>query len=179
MIQGQGERSDNRGGSSVATELRRIIFANGEVIEAIKRYNEVAKKKLPEGSIASCRMDADDSMRLTLGMRDHSTDKHYKVALKTSFIGAAMMKWCLETDVPLARSAEKTLEVVGDNLPIAMSMNLRADNLIEGGDGKVQISEVEVRGKPRRSPSLMVPKYGAETVPRFGFATFPRPLTAV
>lgn len=126
----------------MATELRRIVFANDEVMEAIRSYNEVAKKKLPAGSIVACRINAGEAAKVTLEMRESLSDKHYRVALKTSFIGAALMKWCLEKAVPMARSAEKTLEVVGDNLSISMTMNLRADELVESGDGKVHVSEV-------------------------------------
>ena len=126
----------------MATELRRIVFANDEVIEAIKNYNEVAKKKLPAGAIVSCRINSGEADKVTLDMRESYSDKHYRVALKTSFIGAALMKWCLDNEIPMARSAEKTLEVVGDNLSISLTMNLRADGLVEGGDGKVQVSEV-------------------------------------
>ena len=127
----------------MATELRRIVFANHEVIEAIMGYNELAKKKLPAASIVSCRLEGSEGAKVTLEMRDSVNEKHYRVALKTSFIGAALMKWCLEQEIPMARSAEKTLEVVGDNLSIAMTINLRADSLVEGSDGKVHISEFD------------------------------------
>lgn len=120
----------------MATELRRIVFANHEVIEAIRGYNDLAKKKLPAASVVSCRIDGADGTKVTLEMRNEASDKQYRVSLKTSFIGAALMKWCLVQEIPMARSAEKTLEVVGDNLSIAMTINLHADELVESSDSK-------------------------------------------
>ena len=105
----------------MATELRRVIFSNDEIIEAIKNYNEAAKKRLPDGSIVSCRIDAGDGLKLTPEMRDHAVSKLYRVA-------------------------DKTLEVVGDNLSISMTMNLRADELLEGGDGRVRVHELPKLG---------------------------------
>ena len=127
----------------MATELRRIIFSNEEVIEAIKRYNDVARKKLPDGAIVSCHLNDADGLIMTLEMYDYMVAKRYRIALKASFIGAALMKWCLDNGIPMSRVAEKTLEVVGNNLSIAMTINKRSDDLTEVPEERFYMREPE------------------------------------
>jgi hypothetical protein len=127
----------------VATELRRIVFSNEEVIEAIKRYNDVARKKLPDGAIVSCSLSDAEGLIMTLEMFDYTIAKRYRIALKASFIGAALMKWCLDHKIPMSRVAEKTLEVVGNNLSIAMTINKRSDDLSEVPEERFYMRETE------------------------------------
>lgn len=131
-----------KGGSSVATELRRIIFSNADVIEAIKSYSKAVKERLPDVAIVSCRIDGAGGKNPTFEIRQQTTTKHHHVTLKRSFIGAALVKWCLQNDIPMSRSADKQLEVVGDNLSIAMTINLLAEALVEEHDGEVEFEEL-------------------------------------
>lgn len=119
------------------------MFSNEEVIEAIKCYNTVAREKLPDGAIVSCRLNEGDGLIMTLEMYDYNVAKRYRVALKASFIGAALMKWCLDRGIPMSRVAEKALEVIGNNLSIAMTINKRSDGLSEVPEQRFYMREPE------------------------------------
>lgn len=117
------------------TEFRRIVLTNDELLDAIALYNRAAKQKLPVGRFESCTVKDEQDLIVTLEICDISTDKRYNIDLKAAYIGASIIKWCQGQKIPIPRSAAKTVEAVGDNIALHLTINGKSDDLFDVAEG--------------------------------------------
>jgi hypothetical protein len=108
----------------VPTELRRVIFSNAELLQALSDYNKLPTHggKLPPGTVGSCVVRDDPEGIVHLDIRDVDGN-HTTVALPHAWVGAAMMRYCREIKIPLPKQSKKSLQVVGDNLTLCVEIH--------------------------------------------------------
>jgi len=119
----------------MATEFRRIVLTNDELMDAIALYNRAAKQKLPAGQFLSCTVKDGQSLTVSLEICDISTDKRYNIDLKAAYIGASIIKWCQAEKIPIPRGADKSVQAVGDNVALHLTINGKSDELFDVADG--------------------------------------------
>ncbi len=111
----------------MATEFRRIVLTNDELMDAIALYNRAAKQKLPAGQFVSCTVKDGQDLTVCLEICDISTDKRHNIDLEAAYIGASIIKWCQSEKIPIPRAAEKSVKAVGDNIALHLTLNGKSD----------------------------------------------------
>lgn len=119
----------------MATEFRRIVLTNDELMDAIALYNRAAKQKLPAGQFVSCTVKDGEDLMVSLEICDISTDKRYNIDLKAAYIGASIIKWCQGEKIPIPRDSDKSVEAVGDNIALHLTINGKSDDLFDVAEG--------------------------------------------
>ena len=74
--------------------------------------------------------DPEIGIRLEIEHRDegkpgkNDVAKHHTITLEPAFIGAALVRYCIDLKIPLPRTAGKSLQVIGDRL--ALNLTIKA-----------------------------------------------------
>lgn len=102
------------------TETRQLIFSDEELIAALTSHNRMAVDKLFIGRIVSCEMQPGDQLRVRLTIRHETMNNDYDMTFGTDVIGAALIRYCLEINIPLPRRAQKRFGMVDGHAAISM-----------------------------------------------------------
>ncbi|MFQ5954006.1 MAG: hypothetical protein ACE5JZ_02970 [Kiloniellales bacterium] len=105
------------------TELRRLIFARDELAKAIANYHGVAKDCMPDGHIVFCKVVQDSELHVTVKILPEGESNIQTLRMGVDVIGPALMKHCLDNNIPIPRNAEKSIEVIGENIAMTISIN--------------------------------------------------------
>jgi hypothetical protein len=111
------------------TELRRIVFTNDELRQALSNQRVEGRPVIPFGQIQSANFLEESRAELLIKIYDHSSDKHHEAVLSSTVVAAALMSYCIAQRVPLPRSARKSIAISGDNV----ALDLRSDGKAEPG----------------------------------------------
>ena len=107
------------------TELRRLVFSKQELVEAIDSHNRNAAEKLPPGSVASCEVrKEEDNISAAIEITDQQSGETQQVELNAAYLGAALLRFCIDKKIPLPRQSAKSLQVVGDNIALNITKGL-------------------------------------------------------
>ena len=118
------------------TEMRRIVFTEEELKEAITLYNRVAAQKLPPGLVVGCDLKGNEKVEVVLSISDQSTGDTHSVTLGAAHLGACLIRFCIEKKVPLPRNWAKSLQVIGDSIALNLTRDLSEERLpSERNDG--------------------------------------------
>jgi hypothetical protein len=104
-------------------ELRHISFSKDALIMALKLYFATTKHSLPPGTVESCVFETDPDIVVTLGIRNESAPQANKITIQAPTIAAAMITYCSKVKVPLPRSGEKSLKVIGETLNLVVQVH--------------------------------------------------------
>jgi len=105
------------------TEMRKVVFTNAEVLEAVRSYNAKAKEKLPTGEILSFKISVDnDVIAITIDISDDKSGKTLGVRLTESYIAAVLMSYCVDHKIPIPRAGDKSLQIIGDSIALSISL---------------------------------------------------------
>ena len=113
------------------TELRRIVFSDDELREAIVIYNRKSRDKLPPGDILCCDISEDKEISVTLRVMDPVEAEAKTINLGTSYLGACLVYYCIHNKIPMPKSANKLLQVIGSNLALNVTKDAREQKLFE------------------------------------------------
>jgi len=103
-------------------ELRHISFSKDALIMALKLYFATTKHTLPPGTVESCSFEGNPDIVVTLGIRNESAPQANKITIQAPTIAAAMITYCGKLKVPLPRSGEKSLKIIGDQLNLVVQV---------------------------------------------------------
>lgn len=106
-------------------EMRRLYFNESEVATAVVAFNAQSKQKfLTPGELESVRLCEDPVFHVdvTVETADGGRDT---VVLNETMIGAAIIRYCITTRVPLPLRSSKSLKVVNGQL--VFDINLPRD----------------------------------------------------
>lgn len=92
-------------------EYRLIFFRESELVRALGAYRRVRKDPLPPGQIAKLQCDA-NSMRVTVVLQTDD-GKTVRASFEAPEVAAALIVHCKDVRIPLSRTAEKSLRMVG------------------------------------------------------------------
>lgn len=88
-------------------EIRQIVFSPGELMDAIVANNRTLEEKVLYGDIASCTLGEDLVVRASCQVRDGSVVRKSDVTLTQEFVLESLVRYCLENNIPVPRSATK------------------------------------------------------------------------
>ncbi len=114
------------------TELRKIIFSHRELIEAFdQRPHNLAgnAEAVPPGAVHGVHVfqKFGGGVKVLLDIEDEADSRLKRFNLNAEFISEILLHYCANLNIPVAREAEKYLEVIGDNL--ALSQKIRAQEI--------------------------------------------------
>lgn len=113
------------------TEIRRLVFSNAELVDALRAYSETSNEKLPDGKVRKCTVVDDKKTAVTLEIENRFTQEVYQVNLRHEFVGAALLGFCFNTGIPVPRDSEKSLQVSGDNIALTIVRKAGSRALVE------------------------------------------------
>ena len=113
------------------SELRHVSFSKDALIMALKLYFATTKHTLPSGTVESCTFTTEPDLVVTLGIRHESAPQATKINIQAPTVAAAMITYCSKIKVPLPRSAEKSLKVIGDQLNLVVKVHAEATKMFK------------------------------------------------
>jgi len=106
------------------TEFRRLVFSSSDLISAIKTFSNLKGPKLPDGDILGVEIIGDSDIRARIQVSNiRGTYEKEEVEFEASYLAAAMLLHCIQSHIPIPKSAIKSLERVGDGLSLSLSIN--------------------------------------------------------
>jgi hypothetical protein len=105
-------------------ELRCIIFSNQELISAIIDFKRKNRMTLPIGTVSGCEFIAQDEVVITKITLTDDYKATSEMLIDATEVAAAVVNYCLERKVPIARSYTKKLEVMDGQLTLVMTMTV-------------------------------------------------------
>ena len=101
------------------SELRRLTFSASEATDAVAAYATRTGRAVPEGELTAVRPgpEPEKNFLLNLSGRD--------VQLEAEFLGAALIMHCIEQNIPIPRSAERSLKVRDGELSLYLRIEER------------------------------------------------------
>jgi len=114
------------------TELRKIVFSHRELIESFENRAPNLpgnSEVVPPGAVRGVHVfqKFGGGVKVLLDIEDAKDARLKRFNLNAEFISEVLLHYCAELNIPVARSAEKYLEVIGDNL--ALSQKIRAQEV--------------------------------------------------
>ncbi|MDA1098487.1 MAG: hypothetical protein O2967_05825 [Proteobacteria bacterium] len=114
------------------TELRKIVFSHRELIEAFdQRPNNLLgnAEAVPPGAVRGVHVfqKFGGGVKVLLDIEDETEGRLKRFNLNAEFISELLLHYCATLNIPVAREADKYLEVIGDNL--ALSQKIRAQEI--------------------------------------------------
>jgi hypothetical protein len=104
------------------TELRQVLFPKNELQAAIRKYARNTKDKLPPGEIVDSKVPGKTDAFVELHMKDEITGKDEVVTFSEAFVGAALLKYCMDSHIPVPRKGEKALKVVSGEVALLIAL---------------------------------------------------------
>ena len=105
------------------TETRQLIFTNDEVIAAMTSHYRIAVEKLFVGTIVQCRLAPEPDVSLRLTIRHETTKNTYDLVFGPDAIEPALIRYCLELNIPLPRKAAKTLSASSGSIAMTILLD--------------------------------------------------------
>ena len=114
------------------TELRKIKFSQRELLEAFEQRPDNLpgnSEAVPPGAVRGVHVfqKFGGGVKVLLDIEDAKEGRLKRFNLNAEFISEILLHYCAGLNIPVARSAEKYLEVIGDNL--ALSQKIRAQEI--------------------------------------------------
>ena len=94
------------------TEIRKLVFPQDDLLKAVTLHSAKGPMGLPEGDITAVKVDDSTTPGATVKIRGES------VALDGEFLLAAMVRYCIDSTIPMPRKAEKSLDLVDGQLAL-------------------------------------------------------------
>lgn len=95
------------------TEIRRLLFSNEEICDALSTFINSTKTHIEPGRVISIAVSQRDPLLLKCTV-DTKAGRQTGEALEGVFVCAAIMSWCMKNKIPLARKAKKVVTVTQD-----------------------------------------------------------------
>ena len=102
-------------------EYRKLIFPKEDLIEAINNHDRETRAHCLPGSVQSLKIIDDQGIYIEVSGAEGG-DRH-PVTLGEDFVLAAMVRYCISNQIPVAQKAEKRVEVEDGQLALSMSID--------------------------------------------------------
>ncbi len=102
------------------TEMRRIVFSNEELLNAINFFNSPSIPKIPEGIITAASFDPVNKNNIALKFTSYNRDAERNIVISIADLGAVLISYCLKNKIPMSKKASKSLKIIGDNVSLEL-----------------------------------------------------------
>ena len=109
------------------TELRRISFDSDELIEAICDYDKYASQKLTCGFVVGLEIFDEPVVHVSVELKMYGEPETLKNKLEAKELGAALVMYCLNHNIPIPANSVRYLRKSGANIGLFISMNEAVD----------------------------------------------------
>ncbi|GEO43433.1 hypothetical protein SAE02_75810 [Skermanella aerolata] len=109
------------------TETRQLVFTDDEVTAALAAHNRMSQSRLFVGRIVSCRVRPGDDPAVDLTLRHETTGGTYQLAFGADVVGPALIRYCLEINIPLPRRGRKGFLTVQGRIAMTVTLEPHAD----------------------------------------------------
>jgi hypothetical protein len=103
------------------TEMRRIVFSNEELLNAINFINSRDIPKLQDGIILSSSVDAETRENIIIVFSSFNRDETRNVSIAIPTLGAALINYCIKNNIPMSKKAGKSIKIIGDNVSLELT----------------------------------------------------------
>lgn len=107
------------------TEIRNIIFSNEALGDALFVMSKALKRPWPPGYIKSVEVVEENGVQVVLNVYDPKNDHTVRVTFKEAEIAAALIRYCRLHQIPLPKSANKSITTYGDNLSFLIERRVK------------------------------------------------------
>ncbi len=97
------------------------MFSDIELADAVEHFAKATRYPMPPGKITQCRVDTKVGLALIVTVNHKADGSVNTVRFDQASIAAALIRFCIEKKIPIPKSAEKSVEAVGQ----AVSLTLR------------------------------------------------------
>jgi hypothetical protein len=98
-------------------EMRRIVFSNDELRQALDAYLLSIGQSLPVGYLQGVRFGEDHSQVL-LTIYDRRREQTHEAKVDAAHVAAGLMKFCFSNGIPIPKQARKSISMAGDGLAL-------------------------------------------------------------
>jgi hypothetical protein len=104
------------------SELRQVLFPKPELQSALRKYARTIRHRLPPGDIVECKVEGGPDNFVALRLKDEITGEEDSVSFNEAFVGAALLRFCMDCQIPVPRKGEKALKVVNGDVALLISL---------------------------------------------------------
>ena len=114
----------------MATEERRIIFTDAEVVAAVQALYQRAKQAFPPGNVWNVTISEDNGCQIDCDVVD-AKGRRDRVSVSGERLAAALILHCIQHKIPLPATAKKALVIVQGQLALHIMIPGVGEKMIE------------------------------------------------
>ncbi|MBP7336051.1 hypothetical protein [Niveispirillum sp.] len=97
------------------------MFSPEAIREAVKTFRELFPTKQPPGLLGPIVIRSADPLVLGVKIQATGSSTYREVEMEESEVAAMLIVFCRKLKIPLPRTANKSIEVEGDNIALIVS----------------------------------------------------------
>lgn len=105
-------------------DSRHIMFSPEAIREAVKTYRELFPNKQPPGLLGPIIIRGNAPLVLGVKVQAMGASVFREVEMEESEVAAMLIVFCRKLKIPLPRTANKSIEVEGENIALIVSKAL-------------------------------------------------------
>lgn len=102
-------------------DSRHIMFSPEAIREAVKTFRELFPSKQPPGLLGPIIIRSADPLVLGINIQAMGASNYREVEMEESEVAAMLIVFCRKLKIPLPRTANKSIEVEGENIALIVS----------------------------------------------------------
>ena len=114
----------------MATEERRILFTELEVVAAIQALYQRSKQVFPPGNVWNVAISEDNGCQIDCDIVD-AKGRRDRVTVEGERLAAALILHCMQHKIPLPAKAQKSLSIVHGQLALNVILPSGPHKMIE------------------------------------------------
>ena len=114
----------------MATEERRIIFTDAEVVAAVQALYQRAKQAFPPGNVWNVSISEDNGCQVDCDVVDAKGHRD-RVTVAGERLAAALILFCMQHKIPLPARAQKGLVIMQGQLALHILIPGIGEKMIE------------------------------------------------
>ena len=110
------------GTNFVPTEMRRILFTNDEVMNAINFFKSPLLPRLTEGVITKIVLDPEDKNVILINFKSFNKEDEKIFKFPLANMAAILINYCIHLKIPMARKASKEIRIIDGKIVLELTL---------------------------------------------------------
>jgi hypothetical protein len=111
------------------TELRQLVFSADELAQALSAMSEAVPGRLPAGDIIMCQVVESPDLHVNVKVLPEGSPDLQNIHLDSAFVGASLVKFCLDRKIPLPSGSVRHLQAISGNIALNLSIGSKRSAL--------------------------------------------------